>query len=83
MTKKMEKIVETMKDKIDTIAWLYEQKFVDSTYLIEESMRRVEEFNSMKDGMFIYHLISEEDFTETRYTAWDYRNAMINKYLGI
>ncbi len=83
MTKKMEKIVDTMKEKMNDVAWMYEQKYIDFTELQNRTMELVNQFEDMKSGMYHYNLISEKDFDETTHTAWKYRNSIINKIIGL
>lgn len=81
MTKKMEKIVATMQQKMETIAWEYEHKFIDFGELQKSLHREWGQFDEMRTGMFHYNLISDKDFLDTTNKAFDYAQEIIGRYI--
>ena len=64
MTKKMEKIIETYKEKLETAKWLYENGHYDFNEFQEETLKECCRLETMITTMFHYNLLSEKDFTE-------------------
>lgn len=79
MTKKMEKMVNSLRDKMDTYTYLYEIKVIDFKKAMNNIYDERDEFDNMISSMFHFGVISENDFTETQFTASNLADEYLNK----
>lgn len=83
MSKEVKELYEKYSARLDLVVRLYKQGFSSFESSREELRNELHQFNDMRSTMFLYGLISEEDFKDTCELSYEMYDKSFNVILEI